>query len=98
MNCLQAERFGCHEHNVPEEKTASECDIVYLYYIEQNLGSCCQVKFLIGLHQCSAVLDTVCEASILSEQLYNELKSNGVKSLELPTKRWFGRSISLKGT
>jgi len=43
------------------------------------------VNFLIGLHQHSAVLDTGCEASILSEQLYNELKTNGVESLELPT-------------
>jgi hypothetical protein len=43
------------------------------------------VKFLIGSHKCSAVLDTGCEASILSEQLYNELKANGngVESLEL---------------
>ena len=43
------------------------------------------MKFLIGSHQHSAVLDTGCEASILSEQLYNELKANGVQSLELPT-------------
>jgi hypothetical protein len=30
-------------------------------------------------------LDTGCEASILLEQLYKELKENGVESLELPT-------------
>jgi len=24
MNCLQTERVGCNEHNVSEEKTASE--------------------------------------------------------------------------
>ena len=77
------------------EKNASEYDIVYLHYVnEQNLGSCPLAKFLIGPHQYSAVLDTGCEASILSEQLYNELKLNGVESLELPTKkRCFGRSI-----
>jgi hypothetical protein len=79
MNCLQAERVVCNEHNVSEEKNASECDIVYLHYAnEQNLGSCPQVKFLIGSHQYSANLDTGCEASILSELLYNELKLNGV--------------------
>lgn len=43
------------------------------------------MKFFIGSHQYSAVLDRGCEASILSEQFYNELKAKGVKSLELPT-------------
>jgi len=86
MNSLQTERFGCNEHNMSEEEPSSECDIVYLYYVnEQNLGSCPEVKFLIGSHQYSVVLDTVCKASILSEQLYNELKANGVESLKLPT-------------
>ena len=86
MNCLQTGRFGCNEHNLSEEKAASEWGIVYLYYVnEQTLGSCPQMKFLTGSHQYSAVLDTGCEASILSEQFYNELKSNGVESLELPT-------------
>jgi len=51
MNCLQAERFGCNELNVSEEKTTPEYNIVYLHYVkEQNLGSCSQVKFLIGMH------------------------------------------------
>jgi len=86
MNCLQTERVGCNEHNVSEEKTASEYDTVYLPYVnEQNLGSCPQVKFLMGSHQYSAVLDKGCEASILSEQLYNKLILNGVESLELQT-------------
>ena len=44
------------------------------------------MKFLIGSHHYSAVLDTGCEASILSEELHNELKLNGVESLELATK------------
>jgi len=87
VNCLQTERFGCNEHNGSEGKNVSEYDMVYPNYVnEQNLGSCPQAKFLIGSHQYSAVLDTGCEASILSEQLYNELKLNGVESLELPTK------------
>jgi hypothetical protein len=87
VKCLQTGRFGCNEYNVSEEKPASEYDIVYLYYVnEQNLGSCPQVKFLIGSHRFSAILDTGCKASILSEHLYNELKLNGVESLELPTK------------
>jgi hypothetical protein len=69
-----------------EEKTTSKCDIVYLHYVnEQKIGSCTQVKFLIGSHQYSAILDTGCEVSILSEQLYKELKLKGDESLELPT-------------
>jgi len=54
---------GRDEHNVAEEITASEYDIVYLHHInEQNLGNCPQVKFRIGSHQYSAVLDRGCEA------------------------------------
>jgi hypothetical protein len=69
-----------------KKQTASEYNIVYLHYVnEQNLGSCPQVKFLTGSHQYSAVLDIGCEASNLSEQLNNELKTNGVESLELLT-------------
>jgi len=69
-----------------KKKTASDYDIVYLHYVnEQNLGSCPQVKFIVETHQYSAVLDTGCKASILSEQLSNKLKTNGVESLELLT-------------
>jgi len=86
MNCLQTERVGCNENNVSKEKTASEYDIVYLHYVnKQNLGSCPQVKFLIGSQQYSAALDTGHEVSILLEKSYNELKLNGVENLELPT-------------
>jgi hypothetical protein len=74
------------DHNVAEEITVSEDDFIYLHYInEQNLGNSPQVKFHIGSQQYSAVVDTGCEASILSEPLYNELKAKGVESLELPT-------------
>ena len=60
VNCLQTERVERDEHNVAEEITASEYDIVYLHHTnEQNLGNCPQVKFRIGSHQYSAVLDTV---------------------------------------
>jgi hypothetical protein len=88
MNRLQKERFRCEERNIYEQKPDSEYDIVYLHYVnEQNLGSCTQVKFLIGAHK-YVVLDTGCEASIMSEQLYKELKSNGADSLELPTQNF----------
>ena len=35
MNCLHTEH---NEHNVAEEKTASEHDIVYLHYINEQVG------------------------------------------------------------
>jgi hypothetical protein len=73
------------DHNVAEEITVSEY-IIYLHYInEQNLGNSPQLKFHIGSQQYSAVVDTGCEASILSEPLHNELEAKGVESLELPT-------------
>jgi len=43
------------------------------------------VTFSVGSYQLSAVLDTGCEAFVLSTQLYNELRANGVEILELPT-------------
>ena len=77
MNCLQTERVGCNEHNVPEEKTASEYDVVYLNYVnEQGLGSCPQVKLVIGWHQHSAVLDTGGGAWNLSEQTVRRTEIN----------------------
>jgi hypothetical protein len=42
------------------------------------------VEFLIGTPQYSAVLGTGCETSILSENLYKELKSHGADCVELP--------------
>ena len=43
------------------------------------------MTFSVVSYQLSAVLDTGCEASIVSTQLYNELRANGVEILELPT-------------
>jgi predicted aspartyl protease len=43
------------------------------------------VTFLIGSHQYSAVVDTGCEALILSTQMYDELRAKGVESLQLST-------------
>jgi hypothetical protein len=89
-------------YNVAEEITVSEDDFIYLHYInEQNLGNSSQVKFHIGSQMYSAVADTGCEASILSEPLCNELEAKGVESLELPTQKLFwsellaGRRIEL---
>jgi hypothetical protein len=67
---------------VPEEETASQYDIVYLHYIkEESLESCPQLKFPIGWHQYFVVLDTGCEASIWSEQIYSELTAKFCSNL-----------------
>jgi hypothetical protein len=50
--------------------------MVYLHFVNQkNLGSSPQVKFILGTLQYSTILDTGCEASIMSEILYRELKA-----------------------
>jgi hypothetical protein len=73
------------EHNVAEEMSVSKY-IIYLDYInKQNLGNSPLVKFRIRSQQYSAFVDMGCEASILSEPLYNQLKAKGVESHELPT-------------
>jgi hypothetical protein len=83
---VKTERAGHTDQNVAGEITVSEYDTIFLHYInEQNLGNSPQVKFCIGSQQYSAVVDTGCEASIMSKTLYNELKAKGVESLELPT-------------
>jgi len=64
------ERVKCNGRDMLEEKAGTECDVIYLHYVnERNIGSCLQVTFLIGSYQLSAVLDTGCEASILSTEL-----------------------------
>jgi hypothetical protein len=71
---------------VSEYANPSECDIIHIHCIkEENLGSSPLVEFLRRLPQYSAILGTGREASILSENLYKELKSRGVDCLELPT-------------
>jgi hypothetical protein len=67
INCLTTERAKCNGCNILEEKAEAEYDVVYQHYVnEKNLGTSPQVTFSIGLYQLSAVLDTGCEASILS--------------------------------
>jgi hypothetical protein len=68
INCSDAEKFGCNENNVFEDANPPGYNLVYINYVtEQILGSCQLVKFSIWSHQYSTVLDTGCEASILSE-------------------------------
>jgi hypothetical protein len=85
MGCIQVEKFECEEQKIGEICNA-DLAMVYLHFVNQNnLESSPQVKFMLGSQQYSAILDTGCEASIISESMYRELKAKGVESLELPT-------------
>jgi len=68
------------------EDIPSEQDIVCLYYVtENNVETCPQIQILIGKQRCRALIDTGCQCSTISEELFNELKAKGLDSLELPT-------------
>jgi hypothetical protein len=64
----------------------SEQDTVCLYYVnENNVETCLQIQILIGTQPCRALIDTGCQCSIISEELYTDFKATGLDSLELPT-------------
>jgi hypothetical protein len=48
------------------------------------IETCPQINFLVGRQQCQGIIDTGCQTSIVSENMFNELTSNGVPSLQLP--------------
>ena len=76
-----------------KEDTPSEQDIVWLYYVnENNVETCPQIKILIDNKPCRALIDTGCQCSIISEELYSEFKARGLNSLELPTQNVVLRS------
>jgi len=69
-----------------KEDVPSEQDIVWLHYVnENNVETCRQIQILIGNQPCRALIDTGCQCSIISEELYSEFKARGLDSLELPT-------------
>ena len=68
-----------------EEEEATEEDVVFTYYInENNIEECPQIKLQIGSFDYLGVLDTGCQISIMSEELYSEILGKGVKCSELP--------------
>jgi hypothetical protein len=68
-----------------KEDVPSEQDIVCLYYVnENNVETCPQIQILIGIQPCRAPIDTGCQCSVISEELYNDLKARGLDTLELP--------------
>jgi predicted aspartyl protease len=69
-----------------KEDVPLEHDIVCLYYVnENNVETFLQIQILIGNQTCRALIDTGCQCSIISEELYNKFKARGLDSLELPT-------------
>jgi hypothetical protein len=60
-------------------------DVIYNYYVNKdNIETCPQINFLNGKQRCQGIIDTGCQTSIISEDMFNELISKGVPSLQLP--------------
>jgi hypothetical protein len=53
---------------------------------ENNFEKCPHVTLLIEDQQCKTVLDTGCQCSVISEELYRKLEFRGVNILELPAR------------
>jgi hypothetical protein len=69
-----------------KEDVPSEQDLVCLYYVNENtVETCPQIQIVIGNQHCRALIDTECQCSIISKELYNKFKARGLDSLELPT-------------
>jgi hypothetical protein len=55
-----------------------------LFIAEDKLQECPKVKFTIGNEEITSILDTGSELCLMSQDLYNKLKNNGMRNLELP--------------
>jgi hypothetical protein len=72
------------ELNFTEEHIAENDEMLYMFYVNvEKLNSCPMVRICIGNQRISAVIDTGSQISLLSEELYLELRSEGVEGLEL---------------
>jgi hypothetical protein len=74
--------------NIDEESTDSAAtdDISYTGYIAVNKRhECPKVLIKITNQEIFALINTSCELSIMNEHLYNRLRHEGLKCLELPT-------------
>jgi hypothetical protein len=69
-----------------KQDVPSEQNLVCLYYVNKNnVETSPQIQILIEKQPCRAIIDTGCQCSIISEELYNKFKARGLHSLELPT-------------
>jgi len=55
-----------------------------LFIAEDKLQECPKVKVTIGNEEIASILDTGCELCLMSQDLYNKLRNNGMRNLELP--------------
>jgi len=55
-----------------------------LFIAEDKLQECPKVKVTIGNEEIISILDTDCELCLMSQDLYNKLRDNGMRNLELP--------------
>ena len=70
--------------NFTEEHIPDNDESLYMFYVnEKKRNSCPRVQICIGNQRIPAVTDTGSQISLLSEELYHELRSEGVKGLEL---------------
>jgi hypothetical protein len=80
--------FKLAKMNFSKESTDSAAtdDVSYTGYIAENKRHECP-KLLIEIvnQEIFALIDTGCELSIMNEHLYNRLRHEGLKCLELPT-------------
>ena len=59
-------------------------EILYVFYVnEEKLNSCPRVPICIGNQHIPAVIDTGSQISLLTEDLYYKLRSEGVEGLEV---------------
>jgi transposase InsO family protein len=73
-------------NNQVKREVPSGWDYVCLYYInENNLETCPQIQIVLENKSCIALIDTGCQCSIISEEMYNQFKTMGANWLELPT-------------
>ena len=56
-----------------------------LYIAEGKRHECPRVQIKIAGEEINALVDTGCEMTIMSENLYNKLRHQGLDCLELPT-------------
>jgi hypothetical protein len=74
------------EQLVSEEDDLEQTDEGWytLFIAEDKLQECPKVKVTIGSEEITSILDTGCELCLISQNLYNKLRDNGMRNLELP--------------
>jgi hypothetical protein len=59
-------------------------EMLYMFYVnEEKLNKCPRINLSINNQNIPAVVDTESQISLITEEMYRKLKSEGVKSLEL---------------